>query len=60
MNLSGLWDFTYTEKDPGLIDIPSHFDGKIPVPGCWDDFIAAFADYKLKINEEYKEIDFTN
>jgi beta-galactosidase len=60
MNLSGIWDFTYTEETPGIIDIPSEFNGKISLPGCWDDFPDAFADYAVKINEEYEEVDFAN
>ena len=60
MNLNGIWDFTYTEEAPGIIDAPVEFNGKISLPGCWDDFPEAFADYKVKINEEYEEVDFAN
>lgn len=58
MNLNGIWDFTYTEESPGIVDVPVEFNGKISLPGCWDDFPEAFADYKVKINEEYEEVDF--
>ena len=60
MNLNGIWDFAYTEEAPGIVDVPAEFNGEISLPGCWDDFPEAFADYKVKINEEYEEVDFAN
>ena len=44
MNLSGIWDFTYSEEIPGIIDVPTEFNGQISLPGCWDDFPDVFAD----------------
>jgi len=58
MNLSGIWDFTYTKEIPGIVDIPKEFNGKICLPGCWDDFPDAFVDYTVKINDEYEEVNF--
>ena len=57
MKLNGTWVIAYTEESPGRIGIPSEFKGKLPVPGCWDDYPEAFKDYSAKTNEEHREMD---
>ena len=60
MNLNGIWNFTYTKEAPGVAEIPAEFNGKIQLPGCWDDSPKAFENYQLNFNEEYKLMDFEN
>jgi len=39
IELSGDWDFTYTNPDYNSIPDNNTFEVKMPVPGCWDDYI---------------------
>lgn len=39
IDLSGDWDFTYTNPDDKSIPEPEMFLTTMPIPGCWDDYL---------------------